>query len=191
MILFCVIFVLFKCSIVVKSSHQSNRNVVCGAVLNVIHPQEVHFGSISHSRYSIEFGYLDIWLFFWLFPSHECKITIFTRKTKPHLCRYLLSDHVLQPVTEFTELGVHMDTNQIFIRHTKITTAIAYSVLGFIKRICSNMTNPYARRSVHYTVRRSSMPTSCGIHYTIQVLPQWNRLVLLYISVAVATLFIF
>lgn len=84
----------------------------------------------------------------------KCKVISFTRKTTPILLRYTLGVHELQRVFD---LGVNLDPKLSFTRHIEITTAKAYAMLGFVKRICSNMANPYALKSVFCAFVRSKL----------------------------------
>lgn len=62
--------------------------------------------------------------------------------------RYAVGSQNLERVTIFKDLGVHLDPTLSFRHHYTVTTAKAYAMLGFIKRICWNMTNPHALKSL-------------------------------------------
>lgn len=64
---------------------------------------------------------------------------------------------ILDRVTEHMDLGVLMDTKLSFLRHIDTVIARAYSMLGFIMRICSNMDEPYALKSVYVAFVRSRL----------------------------------
>lgn len=74
-----------------------------------------------------------------------------------HRTNYKLGEHSLQRVFEFKDLGINLDTKLSFPRHIEIITAKAYSMLGFVKRICSNMMNPYALKSIYCAFVRSKL----------------------------------
>ena len=71
----------------------------------------------------------------------KCKVMSFYRTTSPILNTYRIgSDHKLT-----------------FVNHIDTTIAKANSMLGFISRICKNMDNPHALKSLYTAFVRSSL----------------------------------
>lgn len=93
----------------------------------------------------------------------KCKVMTFGRMKEPSYHQYKLGTHALQRVSEFKDLGVHLDPKLSFVRHVEIVTAKAHGMLGFIKRICSNMSDPYALKSVYCAFVRSNLEFACVV----------------------------
>lgn len=58
---------------------------------------------------------------------------------------------------EFKDLGVWFDPKLTFVKHMEIIRAKSYAMLGFVKRICFNMSNPYALKSIYCAYVRSRL----------------------------------
>lgn len=91
----------------------------------------------------------------------KCKVMSFTRRTHPITAYYHIEGEEVERVTEFKDLGLYLDTTLSFKKHFAITYSNAYAMLGFMKRICSKMTNPYAFKSVYCAFIRSKLEYAC------------------------------
>ena len=62
-------------------------------------------------------------------------------------------------MTELRDLGVYFDEKISFNKHIDIIVAKAYSMLGFMKRICYEFTDPLrvALKSVYFAYVRSHL----------------------------------
>lgn len=88
---------------------------------------------------------------------NKCKVMSFHRKMRPFVNDYVLNGVKLSRVCEFKDLGVIFDEKVNFIKHIDSITSKAYCMLGFIKRICSNMDDPYTLKSVYCAYVRSHL----------------------------------
>ena len=62
----------------------------------------------------------------------------FYRCNAPIMFNYEISNVQLERVFEIRDLGVMFDKTILFTRHIDITVAKAYSMLGFMMRICAD-----------------------------------------------------
>lgn len=85
----------------------------------------------------------------------------FTGRKQPITAFYHIGGEEVERVAEFKDLGLYLDTKLSFKKHFAITYSSAYAMLGFMKRICSNMSNPYALRSVYCAFIRSKLEYAC------------------------------
>lgn len=95
--------------------------------------------------------------------TNKCKIMSFTRQRQPITAHYHIDGEDIERVTEFKDLGLNLDTKLDFKRHIEIICSKAYALLGFIKRICSNMNDPYALKSLYCSFVRSKLEYACVV----------------------------
>lgn len=88
---------------------------------------------------------------------NKCKVMSFHRKSNPVIHDYILNNDNLVRVNEFKDLGVIFDEKVNFIKHIDYITSKAYCMLGFIKRICSNMSDPYTLKTIYCAYVRSHL----------------------------------
>lgn len=87
----------------------------------------------------------------------------FYRKDTPHFSEYMIGGEQLERVDEFRDLGVTMDRTLSFNSHIDTITAKAYASLGFLRRMCSNMHDPYTLKSLYCAHVRSVLEYACVI----------------------------
>lgn len=87
----------------------------------------------------------------------KCFCMTYSRKTSPMKFVYSINDVALVRLTEVRDLGVVFDSRLLFERHIEIKIAKAYSMLGFVKRICVDFTNLAALRSIYCAHVRSHL----------------------------------
>lgn len=71
----------------------------------------------------------------------KCKAMSFYRTRAPTHFTYSVGNIELERVTEFSDLGIVMDPQLNFRPHIDKKIAKAYSMLGFLKRICADFVN--------------------------------------------------
>ena len=100
----------------------------------------------------------------------KCKLISFTRCNDPVENRYLLGSECLDRVQSICDLGVTIDSKLKFNEHIGIITAKAFSVLGFIRRHTSNLTDIYALKILYCSLVRSILeyasPVWCPFQMT-------------------------
>lgn len=104
------------------------------------------------------------------FNIGKCKVVTFGRLRNPLIVNYTMSDTCLQRDIEVRDLGVHFDCKMSFVKHINVVVAKSYSMLGFIKRMCSNMDCPYALKSLYCAFVRSKLEYAAIVwqpHYRI------------------------
>lgn len=87
----------------------------------------------------------------------KCKIMTLHRKKNPIMFNYNIAGTLLERVRTYSDLGVVIDEKMSFTTHYDTIIAKANSMLGFIKRICSNMNEPYAIKSLYTAFVRSRL----------------------------------
>lgn len=85
----------------------------------------------------------------------KCKLMTFHRKSSHIVHAYTIGDTVLERVTHMKDLGVVLDTKLTFVLHMDSMIAKANSLLGFVFRICQDLDNPYAIKSLYCAFVRS------------------------------------
>ena len=68
----------------------------------------------------------------------KCKVMSFYRIKKPVAFDYSVGDVRLTRVSQMTDLGVLLDPQLTFKPHISVKVAKAYSMLGFLKRMCAD-----------------------------------------------------
>ena len=85
----------------------------------------------------------------------KCNVISFHRNRAPIIADYSIDSEPLQRLPIVRDLGVRLDTKMTFIDHIDGLIAKAMSMLGFIKRICGNMDDPYTKKSIYCSLVRS------------------------------------
>lgn len=67
----------------------------------------------------------------------KCKVMSFYRIKEPVIFDYSIGSAVLTRVSQVVDLGVLLDTQLTFKPHVDVKVAKAYSMLGFLKRLCT------------------------------------------------------
>lgn len=93
----------------------------------------------------------------------KCKVMSLFRKRVPHIATYSITGLTVERVNSFTDLGVTLDVKLSFSLHYDAIIAKSFAMLGFIKRICSNMHEPYAIKSLYNAFVRSRLEYACHI----------------------------
>ncbi|KXJ79524.1 hypothetical protein RP20_CCG000558 [Aedes albopictus] len=105
--------------------------------------------------------------------GQKCKVLSFSRSKNPMHHQYTLEAQPLQRVTSIRDLGVTIDAKLTFNEHVGITTAKAFSVLGFIHRHASDFTDIFALKSLYCSLVRSILEYAAPIwipYYTTHIL---------------------
>lgn len=103
---------------------------------------------------------------------NKCKIMSFHRKNRPYIVEYVIDNENIERVDEIRDLGILLDPTISFNSHIDAAIAKAYGSLGFLKRICSNMQDPYALKSIYCAYVRSILEYACVVwhpQYRIQI----------------------
>ena len=81
----------------------------------------------------------------------------FHRKPNPLLYDYTIDNTIISRVKEVRDLGVILDEKLNFNSHIARIVSKAYSMLGFVKRICYDFRDPMALTSIYNAHVRSHM----------------------------------
>lgn len=87
----------------------------------------------------------------------KCKAMSFYRIKTPTIFTYSIDGADLTRVTEISDLGVLMDPTLSFKAHVDKKVAKAYSMLGFLKRICADFRNLKCLTSIYNAHVRSHL----------------------------------
>lgn len=87
----------------------------------------------------------------------KCKIMTFHRSTRPLMVNYHVGSLELDRVKEHCDLGILLDNKMTYNWHIDTVIAKSYAMLGFIKRMCSNIDEPYALKSLYCAFIRSKL----------------------------------
>lgn len=87
----------------------------------------------------------------------KCKVMSFFRIRSPVRFNYEIDGNRLKRVTEIQDLGVWLDEQLTFDRHVDFVTSKAYSMLGFVKRVCKQFTDIRALKSVYFAHVRAHL----------------------------------
>lgn len=87
----------------------------------------------------------------------KCKSMSFHRKADPIIYNYTIDGTAIERVREMRDLGVTLDEKLNFKAHMAKIVSKAYSMLGFLKRICFDFRNPKALVSVYNAHVRSHL----------------------------------
>lgn len=85
----------------------------------------------------------------------KCKIMSFHRKENPHINNYVIGNENIERVDEIRDLGIILDPILSFNTHIDTVIAKSFASLGFLKRMCSNMQDPYTLKSLYCAHVRS------------------------------------
>lgn len=91
----------------------------------------------------------------------KCKVISFTRKKKPILFNYSLSNERIPRVTLINDLGVIFDTELRFREHINNIISKSFRMAGFIMRTCFNFTNINVLMILYYALVRSHLEYCC------------------------------
>lgn len=90
----------------------------------------------------------------------KCKCMSFYRKLRPIDFNYSIDNTSLEKVSSMRDLGVIFDNKLNFNMHIDCKIAKAYSMLGFVKRICADFKNLNTVRSLYCAIVRSQLEFS-------------------------------
>lgn len=85
----------------------------------------------------------------------KCQAISFCRSKHAIHYNYKIGEKVLERVNEIRDLGVILDSKMNFKRHIELVIAKAYSMLGFVKRICHKFRDVRALKSIYCAHVRS------------------------------------
>ena len=94
---------------------------------------------------------------------NKCKVMSFHRKRSPVLFDYNIHNESLGRVYELKDLGVIFDPSFRFVRHIDFIVNKAYSMLGFIMRICADFTAASVFLSLYFAYVRSHLEYAAAI----------------------------
>lgn len=81
----------------------------------------------------------------------KCKCLTFHRKRgQPMFFDYTIDGTILVRIEETFDLGILFDNKLSFTKHIEHSIAKAYSMLGFITRICSDFTDPLVLKCLYF-----------------------------------------
>ena len=98
----------------------------------------------------------------------KCKVLSLFRKSNPIMYEYRIDDIALGRVREFRDLGVIITENLCFNKHVTVMVSKAYSMLGFMKRICKQFRNVNALKSVYCAHVRSHLEYASVVWFPYQ-----------------------
>lgn len=84
----------------------------------------------------------------------KCCVISYFRKRTPIINTYTIDGVQLERVHKIKDLGVTFDEKINFLNHIETIISKAYSLLGFMKRICFEFKNPYSLKSVFFSLVR-------------------------------------
>jgi Reverse transcriptase (RNA-dependent DNA polymerase) len=79
----------------------------------------------------------------------KCKAIRFSRSITPGHPSYVLSSHLLENVDKICDLGVSLDSKLNFTSHVDSIINKASRMLGYIRRIDKEFTDPYTLRTLY------------------------------------------
>lgn len=98
----------------------------------------------------------------------KCKVMSLFRKRDPLFCEYNVDGVALERVREYRDLGVVISENLCFSKHVAAIVAKAFSMLGFMKRICKSFRNVNALKSVYCAHVRSHLEYASVVWFPYQ-----------------------
>lgn len=107
--------------------------------------------------------------------TKKCHTMTFSRNRQLIVFDYKLADTSLERKAEVKDLGVTFDSKLNFIRHIDVIINKAYSMLGFLMRICKDFNDPYALKSIYCCLVRSILEFASTVwcpYYVVHI----NRL---------------
>lgn len=120
----------------------------------------------------------------------KCKAITFSRCVTTLAHQYRIDKTPLDNVKSIRDLGVIMDSKLRFNEHVSTVTAKAFSVLGFIRRNASELTDVYALKSLFCALVRSILEYAAPVwapYHTSQVI-RIERIQKLFIRFALRNL---
>lgn len=99
----------------------------------------------------------------------KCMVMSYFRIRSPIHFQYSIDGIALSRVRMIQDLGVWMDEQLNFDRHIEFVTSKAYSMLGFIKRICKQFTSIEALKSVYFAHVRSYLEYASVVRHPYQL----------------------
>lgn len=102
----------------------------------------------------------------------KCKIMSFYRKKCPHIASYRIENDIITRVLECSDLGVIVEPDLSYRKHIDTIIAKSFSLLGFIRRMCSNMQDPFTLKSLYCALVRSNLEYALVVwhpHYQVHI----------------------
>ena len=96
---------------------------------------------------------------------NKCKIMSFRRTKVPVLFQYCIDGLPIDRVIEFRDLGILYDEQINFGRHIDAIASKAYSMLGFLTRVCKDFKDPQTLISIYSAHVRSQLEYGSVIWY--------------------------
>lgn len=90
----------------------------------------------------------------------KCKVVTFHRSSAPINFEYRICDNSLLRVEEMKDLGVIFDVKLTFNAHLDAVISKAYSMLGFMIRLCTDFDDPYTLKTLYCSIVRSILEYS-------------------------------
>ena len=87
----------------------------------------------------------------------KCFHVSFYRSLHPINFVFSISRHTLKYIKSKLDLGVVFDTSMSFIPHIEYIVPRAYKMLGFLKRNCSEFSDPYTLKYIYTSFVRSKL----------------------------------
>lgn len=105
--------------------------------------------------------------------NSKCKCITFTRRLSSISFNYEINGSIIDRVTTINDLGVTIDSKLKFNKHVSVTTAKAFSVLGFIRRNSQAFQDIYTLKTLYCSLVRTILEYAACVwspYYTTQVL---------------------
>ena len=87
----------------------------------------------------------------------KCCVISFYRKRTPITFEYAINDQPINRTSTVKDLGIFLDHKLSFNAHIDYVITRSYGLLGFLQRICANVTNVWALKSVYTSLVRSTL----------------------------------
>ena len=104
----------------------------------------------------------------------KCKCMSFFSRSRI-ISSYSLIDSRLEFINSFVDLGILMDPKLNFINHINAVISKARASLGFVKRCCKTINDPFTIKTLFVLLVRSVLVVLFGPHIMIQILCTWNQ----------------
>lgn len=96
----------------------------------------------------------------------KCKCMSFHRKRNGLISfDYNITSVYLERVNEMLDLGILFDEKVTFTKHIDCSIAKAYSMLGFVMRICADFNNPLALKCLYFAHVRTHLEYGLAVWY--------------------------
>jgi Reverse transcriptase (RNA-dependent DNA polymerase) len=89
--------------------------------------------------------------------ADKCKSVSFGRGSKPVVFQYSIGGTDLERVNRIKDLGVIIDDRMTFVSHIEAVVAKSARMLGFVKRISKEFSDPYTYKTLYVSLVRPNL----------------------------------